>query len=87
MLLPATPAVNTLPRILKFLIAPHVVVWSAVIASCAIPFVFEPQELFIKNPVNDKIETVYLQGVGVHSVQRQSLWSGQQMSGVAANEK
>jgi len=54
---------NTMPRLLNFLTAPNVVIWSAVIASCAIPFVFEPQELFIKSPGSSKIEPIYLQGV------------------------
>eukprot|EP01083_Nonionella_stella_P091769 256632_1 len=54
---------NTMPRLLNFLNAPHVVIWSAVIASCAIPLFFAPQELFVKTPGMDKIEPVYLQGV------------------------
>jgi len=52
-----------MPRILNFLTAPHVVIWSAVIASSAIPFVFEAQELFTKNPVNGQIEPYYVQGL------------------------
>ena len=53
---------NTVPRLLNFLTAPNVVIWSAVIASCAIPFVFEPQELYIKRSDN-KLAAVYLQGI------------------------
>eukprot|EP01084_Bolivina_argentea_P176116 304826_1 len=41
---------NTMPRLLNFLTAPHVVIYSAVVASCAIPVMFEPQELYIKSP-------------------------------------
>lgn len=53
---------NTMPRLLNFLTAPNVVVWSAVIASCAIPLVFEPQELFVKG-TDGQISPIYLQGV------------------------
>merc|ERR1719397_174954 len=41
--MPATP--HGLPRILNYLTAPNVVVWSAAICSCAIPGVFQAQEL------------------------------------------
>jgi len=54
---------NTMPRLLNFLTAPNVVVWSAVAASCAIPFVYEPQELYCKTPGSNKVEPIYLQGV------------------------
>jgi len=52
---------NTMPRLLNFLTAPHVVIWSAVIASCAIPFVFAPQELYVKEQIlneNNKLKTI-----------------------------
>eukprot|EP01083_Nonionella_stella_P031822 87110_1 len=35
---------------LNYVTAPHVTVWSAVIASCGIPTVFQPHELYIKSP-------------------------------------
>lgn len=35
-------------RLLNYLTAPNVIVWSAAAASCAIPLVFEPVELLIK---------------------------------------
>ena len=38
-----------LPRLLNYLTAPHVIVWSAACASCAIPGVFAPVELLAKN--------------------------------------
>jgi len=41
--MPATA--HGLPRILNYLTAPNVVVWSAAICSCAIPGVFQAQEL------------------------------------------
>jgi predicted acylesterase/phospholipase RssA len=37
------------PRLLNYLTAPHVVVWSASVASCAIPGVFKPVELVAKD--------------------------------------
>eukprot|EP01083_Nonionella_stella_P085112 235828_1 len=54
---------NTLPRLLNYLTAPNVTIWSAVTASCAIPMVFEPQQLFIKSPSTGKIEPFFLEGV------------------------
>jgi TAG lipase/steryl ester hydrolase/phospholipase A2/LPA acyltransferase len=38
------------PRLLNYLTAPHVCVWSAAAASCAIPGVFDPIHLIIKEP-------------------------------------
>lgn len=37
------------PRLLNYLTAPHVVVWSAVAASCAFPYLFPPQPLLAKS--------------------------------------
>ena len=61
---------NTMPRLLNYLTAPNVVIWSAVSASCAIPIMFEPQKLFEKLPSDDDdddekdylLEPVYLEG-------------------------
>jgi predicted acylesterase/phospholipase RssA len=36
-------------RLLNYLTAPHVLIWSAVLASCAIPYVFEPVELMCRD--------------------------------------
>lgn len=38
------------PRLLNYLTAPHVCVWSAAVASCAIPSVFDPIQLVVKAP-------------------------------------
>ena len=38
------------PRLLNYLTAPHVCVWSAAVASCAIPGVFDPIQLVVKAP-------------------------------------
>jgi len=45
--MPATT--HGLPRILNYLTAPNVVVWSAAICSCAIPGVYQAQELLEKD--------------------------------------
>lgn len=37
------------PRLLNYLTSPHVVIWSAVTASCAFPGLFEAQELMAKD--------------------------------------
>jgi hypothetical protein len=38
------------PRLLNYLTAPHVCVWSAAVASCAIPGVFKPVPLIVREP-------------------------------------
>jgi len=38
------------PRLLNYLTAPHVLVWSAAVASSSLPGVFEPNKLLVKNP-------------------------------------
>lgn len=38
------------PRLLNYLTAPHVCVWSAAVASCAIPGIFDPIQLVVKAP-------------------------------------
>lgn len=40
------------PRLLNYLTAPHVVVWSAVAASSAFPFLFLPHDLLAKGGVH-----------------------------------
>lgn len=45
-----TPASkNEYPTLLNYLSAPHVLIWSACLASCAIPLVFESVELMAKD--------------------------------------
>ncbi|KAK4777503.1 hypothetical protein SAY87_017690 [Trapa incisa] len=44
-----SPRKHEPPRLLNYLTSPHVVIWSAVTASCAFPGVFEAQELMAKN--------------------------------------
>lgn len=38
------------PRLLNYLTAPHVCVWSAAVASCSIPGVFDSATLIVKEP-------------------------------------
>jgi TAG lipase/steryl ester hydrolase/phospholipase A2/LPA acyltransferase len=40
---------NEPPRLLNYLTAPHVVVWSAVACSSAFPGLFQPQELLARS--------------------------------------
>ena len=39
-----------LPRLLNYITAPHVMIWSAVAASCSVPLVFSPAKLMTKDP-------------------------------------
>lgn len=39
-----------MPRLLNYLTAPHVLVWSAVCASCSLPLVFASYEILYKDP-------------------------------------
>ncbi|XP_062214224.1 triacylglycerol lipase SDP1-like [Phragmites australis] len=44
-----SPRKNEPPRCLNYLTSPHIVIWSAVTASCAFPGLFEAQELMAKD--------------------------------------
>ncbi|KAL8142974.1 hypothetical protein V2J09_016006 [Rumex salicifolius] len=48
-----SPRKHEPPRCLNYLTSPHVVIWSAVTASCAFPGLFEAQELMAKDRVRD----------------------------------
>lgn len=39
-----------LPRLLNYITAPNVIIWSAVAASCSVPFVFQGTPILIKDP-------------------------------------
>lgn len=41
---------HDMPRLLNYLTAPNVVIWSAVVCSCSVPFVFAADSIFAKNP-------------------------------------
>ncbi|GAM84327.1 hypothetical protein ANO11243_023210 [Dothideomycetidae sp. 11243] len=38
-----------MPRLLNYLTAPDVMIWSAVAASCSVPFIFSPGQLLVKD--------------------------------------
>ena len=39
-----------LPKLLNYVTSPHVMIWSAVAASCSVPLVFSPASLLVKDP-------------------------------------
>ena len=43
------------PRLLNYLTSPHVCVWSAACASCAIPGIFDAAELIVKEPTGEYV--------------------------------
>jgi TAG lipase/steryl ester hydrolase/phospholipase A2/LPA acyltransferase len=44
-------SVYELPRLLNYVTAPNVMIWSAVAASCSVPLVFNSSPLLVKDPV------------------------------------
>jgi TAG lipase/steryl ester hydrolase/phospholipase A2/LPA acyltransferase len=52
-----------LPVLLNYLTAPDVLIWSAACASCAIPLVYAPVELFCKDIVTGEIVPYFAEGV------------------------
>jgi TAG lipase/steryl ester hydrolase/phospholipase A2/LPA acyltransferase len=53
------------PRCLNYLTSPHVVIWSAVTASCAFPGLFEAQELMAKDRQGRLVPYHYLANEGL----------------------
>lgn len=49
----SSASVYELPRLLNYVTAPNVMIWSAVAASCSVPFVFSAAQLLVKNPITD----------------------------------
>jgi len=47
---------NEPPRVLNYLTAPHVYVWSAVSCSSAFPLLFEPQELYARDHRGNRVK-------------------------------
>lgn len=45
-------------RVLNYLTAPNVLIWSASVASCSIPLYFQPVELYCKNERNEIVPYV-----------------------------
>lgn len=46
----STASLYELPRLLNYVTAPNVMIWSAVAASCSVPFVFTPAQILAKDP-------------------------------------
>lgn len=47
----STESIYELPRLLNYITAPNVMIWSAVAASCSVPLVFSAAPLLVKDPV------------------------------------
>jgi TAG lipase/steryl ester hydrolase/phospholipase A2/LPA acyltransferase len=50
----SSASVYELPRLLNYVTAPNVMIWSAVAASCSVPVVFSAAQLLVKNPITGK---------------------------------
>lgn len=47
----SSPSIYELPRLLNYVTAPNVIIWSAVAASCSVPLVFSAASLLVKDPM------------------------------------
>ncbi|SPQ26371.1 f2425553-ac7b-4ee4-bece-e8b9cee8a031 [Thermothielavioides terrestris] len=47
----SSSSIYDVPRLLNYITAPNVLIWSAVAASCSVPFVFQGHPLLMKHPV------------------------------------
>lgn len=50
-------------RVLNYLTSPNVLIWSAAVASCGIPYVYGPVEIFCKNENNEIVK--FLSGLKI----------------------
>lgn len=46
----SSASIYELPRLLNYITAPNVLIWSAVAASCSVPLIFSPASLLAKDP-------------------------------------
>jgi TAG lipase/steryl ester hydrolase/phospholipase A2/LPA acyltransferase len=51
----SSEGVHELPRLLNYITAPNVVIWSAVAASCSVPLVFSAAQLLAKDPKTNEL--------------------------------
>jgi TAG lipase / steryl ester hydrolase / phospholipase A2 / LPA acyltransferase len=51
----SSASVYELPKLLNYVTSPHVMIWSAVAASCSVPLVFSPASLLVKDPRTGEI--------------------------------
>lgn len=47
----SSASIYELPRLLNYVTAPNVMIWSAVAASCSVPLIFRAAPLFVKDPI------------------------------------
>lgn len=47
----SSASIYELPRLLNYITAPNVMIWSAVAASCSVPVLFSGAQLLVKNPI------------------------------------
>ena len=59
---------NEPPRVLNYLTAPHVYVWSAVSCSSAFPLLFAPQDLKCRNQLGQTVTCAPLTAFGTVSI-------------------
>lgn len=50
----STASLYELPRLLNYVTAPNVMIWSAVATSCSVPLIFSPAQLLAKDPRTGK---------------------------------
>ncbi|KAI6782661.1 Lipase-like protein [Emericellopsis cladophorae] len=50
----STTSIYELPRLLNYITAPNVMIWSAVAASCSVPLMFNASPLLVKDPATGK---------------------------------
>ncbi|KAI0169432.1 patatin-domain-containing protein [Hypoxylon sp. FL1284] len=53
----SSASIYELPRLLNYVTAPNVMIWSAVAASCSVPLIFSAAPLLIKNPMTGEHST------------------------------
>ncbi|KAI0376001.1 patatin-domain-containing protein [Hypomontagnella monticulosa] len=53
----SSASIYELPRLLNYVTAPNVMIWSAVAASCSVPLVFSAAPLLVKNPLTGEHST------------------------------
>ncbi|GKU07250.1 unnamed protein product [Fusarium langsethiae] len=52
----STASMYELPRLLNYVTAPNVMIWSAVAASCSVPLVFNAAPLLVKDPITGEYQ-------------------------------
>ncbi|KAK3904702.1 acyl transferase/acyl hydrolase/lysophospholipase [Staphylotrichum tortipilum] len=52
----SSASVYDVPRLLNYITAPNVLIWSAVAASCSVPLIFQSQPLLMKHPKTGRHE-------------------------------